>query len=181
MSSYGFTTDPQSTQIGVGGSIDLQLRWKSQSFQVDLSAVNLASRIPTSSMYYNQRSYQVSTQSGNLVFSNVPSLTGTYGQMDPTLRLPRIIKSTLGHQESQSNLSEYVGVITLQEGSIPWGGVGYKWGDSSIQAKTYALNNLFISYEQTNFLLSNLLFEVTLGTAFQGKSQLALTTLKYTF
>lgn len=181
MFSFGFTTDPQSTQVGVGGIIDLQLRWKSQSFQVDLNAVTLASRIPTSGMYYNQRSYQVSTQSGNLVFSNIPSLTGTYGQMDPTLKLPRIIKSTLSHQEIHSNWSEYAGVITLEDGSIPWGGIGYKKGDSSAQVKTFALNNLFLTYEKTNFLVSNLGLELTIGSAFKGKTQVALTALRYKF
>jgi hypothetical protein len=181
MSSYGFTSDPQSTQVGLGGSLDGQLRWKSPAVQVDLDAINLVSRIPASGLFYNQRSYQVSTQSGDLVFNNIPSLTGTYGQMDPTLKLPRIIKSTLRHQEMQSNWSQSVGVINFQGSSIPWGGIGYKRGDASIQAKTYVLNNLFISYEQSHFLVSNLVFELTLGTAFQGKPQVALTTLKYVF
>ena len=181
MSSYGFTTDPSPTQIGIGASVDVQLIWKYQNFMFDFDALNLASHIPTSGTYYNQRSYQVSTQSGSLVFSKTPSLTGIYGQADLTLHLPKILKSTISHQATDSNWSQYLGAISLHEGVIPWGGIGYIQGDSIFKVKSYALNNLFLMYEKKNFIISNLGFEVTVGTAFQGKSQVALTALRYIF
>jgi hypothetical protein len=141
----------------------------------------LLSRISSSGAYFNERTYQISTQSGNLVFSKTPSLTGTYGQENRILHLPRIIKSTVSQENSDSNWSKHFGVISLEDGHIPWAGVGYTQGNSAIKIATYALNNIFVSYEKRNFLIANLGFEITIGTALQGKNQITLTSLQYIF
>jgi hypothetical protein len=181
LTSYGFLTNVDGQQIGIGTTVDAHLSYNIQSNQFDIDVINLASKIPVNGMFHSERSYQVNTLNGELVFGSVPSLTGTYGQKNKNLRLPQIFKASWSTNQTESNWSEKLGVISFDSEKIIFGELGYKYGDSSLVLKTYELQNLFLTYSKRNFLFNNLAVDVTMGSAFQSKSQLLLTGLRYSF
>ena len=181
LTSYGFLTNVDSQQIGIGTTVDAHLGYNIQSNKFELDVINLASKIPVNGMFHSERSYQVNTLNGELIFGSVPSMTGTYGQENKNLRLPQIFKASWSTNQTESNWSERLGVIAFDSEKIIFGELGYKYGDSSLMLKTYELQNLFLSYSKRNFLFNNLAVDVTIGSAFQAKSQLLLTGLRYSF
>jgi len=181
LSSYGFLTNPNNLQIGTGGTLDAKLSYELKQNKFEIAIQNLMSKIPVNGYFNSDRSYQVTTQNGGLVFSTVPSLTGNYGQLNKSLKLPKILKTSWTSQPAQSNWAEKLGVISFEDGKIIWGEVDYKYGNSSIQVKTYELQNIFLTLVMNNLILNNLSLEVTVGSAFHAKNQLLITGLHYSF
>jgi len=132
-------------------------------------------------MFHSERSYQVNTLNGELIFGSVPSMTGTYGQVNKNLRLPQIIKVSWSSLPIESNWSKKVGAISFDYEKIIFGELGYKYGEHSVKLKTYELQNLFLNYSKSKFLLNQLSADLTLGSAFHGKSQMIITGLRYTY
>jgi len=181
LSPYGFLTNQIEPQMGIGASVDIQMNYIFQSSKFDFEVLNLASKLPVTGMFRSERNYQVNTLNGNLVFSSVPSLTGTYGQEDKSLRLPRILKTSWTDQWFDSRWSQKLGVIAIEDGKIIWGEADYRLGDSNFSFRTYELQNLFITYAKQNFGVDKLSLEFTVGSAFHAKSQWLMTGLRYTF
>lgn len=180
-SKFGYTTQPTNIQIGTGVALDANVKAKIDDYLVNLEIVNLFSRIPVNGAYYSERNYQINTQSNALVFNSTPSLTGTYGQIDANLQLPRILKADIANGAPSSNWMQKAGVISFQGGYIPWVAISYKLGEHNLSATTYQMNNLFLTYEKKNILVRDLSFEATMGVADHGRSQLLLTKLRYMF
>jgi hypothetical protein len=132
-------------------------------------------------MFHSERSYQVNTLNGELIFGSVPSMTGTYGQENKNLRLPQIFKISWSSQPMHSHWSEKLGVIAFDSSKIFFGEIGYEYGEHSVRLKTYELQNLFLNYSKSKFLLNQLSADLTLGSAFHGKSQMIITGLRYAF
>jgi hypothetical protein len=181
LTSYGFLTNVDSQQIGIGTTVDAHLSYNIQSNKFDLDVINLASKIPVNGMFHSERSYQVNTLNGELIFGSVPSMTGTYGQENKNLRLPQIFKASWSSKPMNSHWSEKLGVISFDSNKIIFGELGYKFGDSSFILKSYELQNLFLTYSKQNFILNNLTTDITIGSAFQSKNQLLITGLRYSF
>jgi hypothetical protein len=181
LTSYGFLTNVDSQQIGIGTSVDAHLSYNIQSNKFDLDVINLASKIPVNGMFHSERSYQVNTLNGELIFGSVPSMTGTYGQENKNLRLPQIFKASWSSHSMQSHWSEKLGVIAFDSNKIIFGELGYENGDHSVRLKSYELQNLFLTYSKSNFLLNKLSVDITMGSAFHSKSQMLITGIKYAF
>ena len=181
LTSYGFLTNVDSQQIGIGTTVDAHLSYNIQSNKFDLDVINLASKIPVNGMFHSERSYQVNTLNGELIFGSVPSMTGTYGQENKNLRLPQIFKISWSSQPMHSHWSEKLGVIAFDSSKIFFGEIGYEYGEHSVRLKTYELQNLFLNYSKSKFLLNQLSADLTLGSAFHGKSQMIITGLRYAF
>jgi len=181
LTSYGFLTNVDSQQIGIGTTVDAHLSYNIQSNKFELDVINLASKIPVNGMFHSERSYQVNTLNGELIFGSVPSMTGTYGQVNKNLRLPQIIKVSWSSLPIESNWSKKVGAISFDYEKIIFGELGYKYGEHSVKLKTYELQNLFLNYSKSKFLLNQLSADLTLGSAFHGKSQMIITGLRYTY
>ena len=181
LTSYGFLTNIDSQQIGTGTTVDANLSYNIQSNKFDIDVINFASKIPVNGMFHSERSYQVNTLNGELIFGSVPSMTGSYGQVNKNIRLPQIFKFSWSSNPMESHWSEKLGVVAFDSNKIIFGELGYKHGDSSFMLKTYELQNLFLTYSKQNFLFSKLSVDVTLGSAFSNGSQLVMTGLRYSF
>lgn len=181
LSPFGFFNNPANPQISTGGSLDAQASWKSNDVMFRTEVTNWFSRIPVSNIHHSHTNYQLNVVGNALVFSDVPSLQGVYGQWDTTLRLPQIWKTSVSHQREDSGWTQSAGVISLEGGSILWAGLSYSRGDNTWMIRSHQLNNLFIRYEVKNMLVKQLTLEVTLGLADQHKHQQAITSVRYEF
>lgn len=182
LSPFGFLTNPDRLQIGIGGTLDIQASYfLNTNNKIESEVRNVISSVPVSGVFHSERNYQVNALNNELIFSAVPSLTGTYGQSNKNLKLPQVIKTNWTSQEFGSRWSKKLGVIAFDDNKILFGEVGYKYGESSFVFKTYELQNVFLTYLKNNFLLNNLSAEVTIGSAFHSNSQLMLTGLRYLF
>ena len=181
LTSYGFLTNVDSQQIGIGTTVDAHLGYNIQSNKFELDVINLASKIPVNGMFHSERSYQVNTLNGELIFGSVPSMTGTYGQENKNLRLPQIFKASWSTNQTESNWSEKLGVISFYSEKIIFGELGYKYGDNTFVVKSYELQNLFLTYSRNRFLLNQLSLDASVGTVFHAKSQMLITGIRYVF
>ena len=179
--TFGFTTAPVPIQLGLGASVDLKLNWQFQDIQLTVDAKNIFSKITAQGVFYTNDRYRTNVQSGNLVFSNVPSLTGEYGQKDTTFALPKITHTYLNYHQPDSKWTEHVGVIALEDGLITWAGIDYQRNEFIYSAKTFELKNIYLSIQKAHFLVKNLSLQATLGSAFSSHYQLGMTGLTYTF
>jgi len=178
---YGYFFNQKETDLGYGFSLDGKLNWKVNSIDLSFEGLNILSGINSSNIYFNNRNYSILSQSGNLLFSQTPSLSGEYGQINKELKLPRILKAQIAHQTLDSNWTQKLGIVNIEGGSIPWASLSYSFIDSRLEARTNNAKNLFLTYSQSNIFKQNLSFEISLGTSFTGINQLAIANLAYAF
>lgn len=181
ISSYGFDANPSSLNLGAGITTDLEASYSINNFHLSFQSYNLWSRVLVDGLFYNNLNVQVNTTAKGITYSDVPSLTGNYGQLNSTLALPQIKKWEMAYGDQLKSFLYKVGVIQFQGGSYAWTGFSYLTGDQEFELKTNQLNNLFLTYEIKNLLAKGLSLSVTSSSDLRASSKTALTSIRYSF
>lgn len=147
MTSYGFQADPATPRLLNGGAVDLGLAWTSGVWKFNLHAQHLYSKIPAQSLYFSHRVYNVNaTTAQGITYSNVPSLSGTYGQRDMSLSLPRIVKADVSYKSGLAGTWLKTGIVSVDGRNVPWLGWMIPVGGHEFELRNYELNNTQFTY-----------------------------------
>jgi len=157
------------------------LSYKKDDWSVHWTGMNIFSSIEVNGLFFSQKNYQVNQANGKITSSDIPSLTGSYGQVKQKLKLPVINEIKLSHANVQSAWQQDLGAIMVLDNLIPWASASYQWRDYSVQAKTFNLQNLRLTLAKQNFLWLGLSLEVMMETAFQTKPHAGVTSFLYQF
>lgn len=178
-----FAFDPYAKQLdmGYGFSNDASLSYKKDNWSVHWTGMNIFSSVDVDGLFFIQKNYQINQANGKITSSDIPSLTGSYGQVKQKLKLPVINEIKLSHASVGSAWRHDLGAVVILDTVIPWASSSYQWRDYWVQAKTFNLHNLRLTLAKQNFVLPRLSFEVMMETAFQAKPQAAVTSLVYQF
>ena len=178
-----FAFDPFAKQLdmGYGFSNDASLSYKKDDWSVHWTGINIFSSVEVNGLFFIQKNYQVNQANGKITSSDIPSLTGSYGQVKQKLKLPAINDIKLSHASPQSPWRQELGAVVILDNVIPWASASYQWRDYLVQTKTFNLQNLRLTIAKQNFVLPRLSLEVMMETAFQAKPQAAVTSLVYSF
>jgi len=178
-----FAFDPYAKQLdmGYGLSNDASLSYKKDDWSVHWTGMNIFSSVEVNGLFFIQKNYQINQANGKITSSDIPSLTGSYGQVKQKLKLPAINEIKLSHAGAGSAWRQDLGVIVILDNVIPWAASSYQWRDYLVQTKTFNLQNLRLTLAKQNFVLPRLSLEVMMETAFQAKPQAAVTSLVYSF
>lgn len=179
--TFGFDPFAKQLDMGLGYSNDASLSYKKDDWSVHWTGMNIFSSVEVSGLFFIQKNYQVNQANGKIMSSDIPSLTGSYGQVKQKLKLPVINEIRLSHAKNQSGWRQELGAIVVLDNVIPWVATSYDWKDYLAQAKTFNLQNLRLTLAKQNFVLPRLSLEVMMETAFQAKPQAAVTSLVYQF
>ena len=160
---------------------DASLSYKRDGWSVQWTGLNVYSFVEVNGLFFIQKNYQVNQANGKITSSDIPSLTGSYGQVKQKLKLPVINEIKLSHASTQSAWRQDLGAMMVLDNLIPWASVSYQWRDYSVQAKTFNLQNLRLTLAKQNFVWLGLSLEVMMETAFQTKPHTGVTSLLYQF
>lgn len=156
-SSYGYQVDPSATSFVNGGAVDAGMSWESSTWKAAAHAQNLYSKVPVRSAFFSNRAYNVNaTVAQGIVYSDVPSLRGTYGQQDMNLMLPRIIKMELAYKNVLADLWLKTGVIGVDGRNLPWIGAMYSVKAHQFEIRNYESNNTQVFYRTPSVLNGHL-------------------------
>lgn len=178
-----FAFDPFAKQLdmGYGYSNDASLSYKQDDWSVHWTGMNIFSSVDVDGLFFIQKNYQINQVNEKITSSDIPSLTGSYGQVKQKLKLPVINEIKLSHAGVGSAWRHDLGAVVILDNVIPWASASYQRRDYLVQAKTFNLQNLRITLTKQNFVLPRLSLEVMMETAFQAKPQAAVTSLVYQF
>ena len=179
--TFGFDPFARPLDIGYGYSNDASLSYKKDDWSVHWTGMNIFSSMEVNGLFFSQKNYQVNQANGKITSSDIPSLTGSYGQVKQKLKLPVINEIKLSHANVQSAWQQDLGAIMVLDNLIPWASASYQWRDYSVQAKTFNLQNLRLTLAKQNFLWLGLSLEVMMETAFQTKPHAGVTSFLYQF
>ena len=179
--TFGFDPYAKPLDMGYGLSNDASVSYIKDDWSVDWTGLNVYSLVEINGIFFIQKNYQVNQANGKITSSDIPSLTGSYGQVKQKLKLPVINIIKLSHASTQSAWRQDLGVIVVLDNVIPWAATSYQWREYSVQAKTFNLQNLRLTLAKQNFVWPGLSLEVMMETAFQTKPYAGLTSLAYQF
>jgi len=178
-SSYGYLANPAQLDMGYGASADAYLKIDLQpAMTLAFDVKNIGSRFIVHGAHVNDRSYQVVQSAGEIKFSQVPSISGTYGQKKIDYRLPIFYKVGLS---KDGPLSFGAGVIGFDSEKMGWVRIGFRTGLNQVDVTSYAFNNLEVTFRRDNFFVKGLSVGFVLLTGFSGKPRLQLQTVIYDF
>ena len=179
--TFGFDPFDKQLDMGLGYSNDASLSYKKDDWSVHWTGMNIFSSVEVNGLFFMQKNYQVNQANGKITSSDIPSLTGNYGQVKQKLKLPVINDIKLSYAGVGSAWRQELGAVVILDNMIPWAANSYQWQDYWVQAKTFNLQNLRLTLAKQNFVLPRLSLEVMMETAFQAKPQAAVTSLVYQF
>jgi len=157
MTAYGFQADPATPRLMNGGSVDVGLAWASGAWKFNATAQHLYSKIPAQSLYFSNRDYNVNaTTAQGITYSNVPSLSGTYGQRDMSLSLPRIVKVDLSYKSRLAGTWLKTGIVSVDGRNVPWLGLMIPVEGHEFELRNYELNNTQLTYRTPSILKGHL-------------------------
>jgi len=178
-SPYGYLINPSQLDMGYGFSADVFFKLDLKpAVSLTLDVKNLWSHFSVLGAFVSDRKYQVVQTEGEIKFSNVPSVSGTYGQTSKDYRVPIIYKLGLSKDEQ---LSYGAGVLGFNSEHMLWAKVGYKTGLNNFEVHTYAFDNLALSYRRDDLFVKGLSVGFVLLSGFSGKPTLHLQTVIYDF
>ena len=178
-SSYGYLVNPAQLDMGYGASADAFLKIDLQpAITLAFDVKNIGSRFIVHGAHENDRSYQVVQSAGQIIFSQVPSISGTYGQKKIDYRLPIFYKVGLS---KDGPLSYGAGVIGFDSEKMGWARIGFRTGLNQVDVTSYAFNNLEVTFRRDNFFVKGLSVGFVFLTGFSGKPKLQLQTAIYDF
>jgi len=181
LQTFGFDPYAKQPDMGYGFSNDASLSYKKNDWSVLWTGMNIFSSVQADGLFFIQKKYQVNQANGKITSSDIPSLTGSYGQVKQKLKLPVINEFKLSHAGDDSAWRQDLGAVVVLDNVIPWAATSYQWRDYSVQAKTFNLQNLRLTLAKQNFVLPRMSLEVMMETAFQAKPHAGLTSLVYQF
>ena len=181
LQTFGFDPYAKQLDMGYGFSNDASLSFIKDDWSVHWTGLNVYSFVEVNGLFFVEKNYQVNQANGKITSSEIPSLTGSYGQVKQKLKLPVINEIRLSHASNQSGWRQDLGAIVVLDNVIPWVATSYKWQDYSVQAKTFNLQNLRLVVAKQNFVWSGLSLEVMIETALQTKPHAGVTSLVYKF
>ena len=181
LQTFAFNPDTSQLDMGYGYSNDASLSYKRDEWSAHWTGMNVYSSVQVSGLFFIQKNYQVNQANGKITSSDIPSLTGSYGQLKQKLKLPVINEIKLSHAGLGSNWRQDLGAVVILDNVIPWAAASYQWRDYAVQAKTFNLQNLRLTLAKQNFMLPSLSLELMMETAFQAKPHAGLTSLVYQF
>ncbi len=157
MTAYGFQADPATPRLMNGGSVDVGLAWASGAWKFNATAQHLYSKIPAQSLYFSNRDYNVNaTTAQGITYSNVPSLSGTYGQRDMSLSLPRIVKVDVSYKSRLAGTWLKTGIVSVDGRNVPWLGLMFPVEGHEFELRNYELNNTQLTYRTPSILKGHL-------------------------
>lgn len=178
-SSYGYIVNPAQLDMGYGVSADAFLKIDLQpATTLAFDVRNIGSRFIVHGAHANDRSYQVVQSAGEIKFSQLPSISGTYGQKNNDYRVPTFYKIGLS---KDGPLSLGAGVIGFDSEKVGWVRIGYRTGLNNFDVTTYAFNNLEVTFRRDNLFVKGLSVGLVFLTGFSGKPKLQLQTVIYDF
>jgi len=181
MQTFGFDPFAKQLDMGYGYSNDASLSYKKDDWSVHWTGMNIFSSVEVNGLFFIQKNYQINQANGKITSSDIPSLTGSYGQVKQKLKLPVINDIKLSHANAQSAWRQELGAVVILDNLIPWASASYQWRDYAVQAKSFNLQNLRLTLAKQNFMLPSLSLELMMETAFQAKPHAGLTSLVYQF
>jgi hypothetical protein len=176
--SYGPLLQSKPLEMGYGTSADAMAQLNFQSWVLRLNVKNIWSKFDASGAYASDRSYQVLQSAGDIKFSQIPSVTGVYGQQDRTYKVPAIYKIGL---LNEAPFSYGGGVIGFDGQQMTWAQVGYQIGANRFGATTYAFENLAIDYRRDDLFIKGLSVGLIFQTGLSAKPSLQVQTIIYDF
>ena len=178
-SSYGYLINPSQFDIGYGVSADIFFKLDlGPAVSLTLDVKNLWSHFSVRGAFVSDRKYQIVQTEGEIKFSNVPSISGTYGQINNSYRVPIIYQLGLS---KDAQLSYGAGVLGFDREHMLWAKVGYKTGLNHFDLTTYAFDNFAVSYRRDDLFTKGLSVGFVLLSGFSGKPTLHLQTVIYDF
>lgn len=144
--SYGFEAEPSEANLSHGASLDAGVTWESGLITLDIQASNLFSRIPSNTVFFSDRTYQVNSSTQGIVFNDVPSLSGTYGHRRVNLALPRLVKSEISYTGWSTGVRPKAGIFMVDGHAISWVGLLLPMGRHEFELRNFELNNTQFTY-----------------------------------
>lgn len=183
MNPFGFLVVNTPLELGLGVALDARLDWRIKEGLLSIEAINLLSEVKANGAHYSNRNYQLNTTSGSIVLSGLPSISGTYGQTNQRLVLPKILKVGYSKisEHPTSNWGWGAGFVGVDRDAFAWIAASYNRGNHTLEAKTFALRNLLLTYRGENIFSTGLGMDVSLACGLQGTLQSAVTAIRYVF
>ena len=149
--TFAFDPFAKSLDIGYGFSNDASVAYKKDDWSFQWKGSNIYSSIQVNGLFFIDKNYRVNQANGKITSSDIPSLTGSYGQVNQKLKLPVINELAASHAPASSSWRQDLGVVVVMDKVIPWAATAYQWHDYTIQAKTFHLQNLRLTLAKQNF------------------------------
>lgn len=182
LTSYGFQTDSTPPSLLSGGALDVGFAFESVTWRLNGSAQHLYSKIPAHALYFSNRTYNVNaTTAQGIVYSSVPSLSGTYGQQDKSLSLPKIVKAEGAYKSGFAGAWLKAGLVGVDGRYVTWLGAMFPVGGHELEIRNYELNNLQFTYRTPAVLKGHLSGEVMLIRDVTGSHKSLVSGLRLSF
>lgn len=182
LTSYGFQADAVPTKLMNGGSLDAGVTWDSDMWKLSGNAQHLYSKLPAQSLYFSQRSYNVNASvAQGIIYSNVPSLSGTYGQRDTSLALPKIVKGEAGYKSGLGGTWVKAGLVGVDGRYVSWLGFMIPVSGHELEFRNYELNNIQLTYRTPSVLQGHLSGEVMVIRDVSGSQKSLVSALRLNF
>ena len=179
---YGFQADSIEPKLMNGASIDVELAWESGPWKFNGNAQQAYSKLPAQALYFSNRTYSVNASaSQGILYSTVPSLSGSYGQRDMQLSLPKIVKTDLAYKTGVLGMWVKTGLIGVDGHTVSWFGLMFNAGGHELELRTYELNNTQITYRTPAAFRGHLSGELMMIRDASGSQKAVVSGLRISF
>lgn len=179
MSSFGYTNDASSSDLGIGITTDLKFSYPFSSLAfISGELKNVFSLIKPNRYFTSDLNYSVHTKNNMIQFSDLPSISGYYTKSHEILRLPFLTSIQL---KSSSDSTLAYGIRSVDGNFYP------NLSNSSIIFNSKLIttfnfpNNIELTLIQKDFLAKNLYISWGLQTTLKTGFLFGIFTASYRF